>query len=108
MPTPDVYAIKSPDGTVTKLEVIPAAKPSPAGSMAGWSWRTWFAKQKDALKKLVTYLSAAATIWATTVNLPPSLQEYASIIGPVLGIVVAVGTRLALDSLDYWLGNNPQ
>lgn len=72
---------------------------SPRFSLAGWSWRTYFAKTKAGLKWIVACLVAYLTIVLATVE-PPELK----------GLLVAVlgyGSKLLLDILDFWFSDVP-
>lgn len=70
-------------------------------SLAGWDWRSWFAKNKSSIK---TILSIALGVLAGYCSSPPLSPQLAAFLTPVLALV----SRLAFDLLDYWLAESPE
>lgn len=77
-----------------------ANPPSPAGSFAGWSFRTWLAKNKGTVKIVVAAVGAYVASLAGAIT-NPDLNAIAS-------GVVGLGIKFGLDALDYWLSEVPQ
>jgi hypothetical protein len=67
-----------------------------AYSMAGYSWRTWLSRNKDQLKLLIAAMGGVATAWISG----HLLGAWAAL----AGTGAAVATRMLLDAVDYWLG----
>lgn len=72
---------------------------SPRFSLAGWNWRTFFAKSKESLKWGVALLVAYLSVLLVKVN-PPELQA-------VIAWTVGYGSKLLLNLLDFWLSDVP-
>ena len=64
------------------------------GSFEGWSLKTWARKNKDNFKAIVLLLAG-----------------YNYFIGfnwqSLVVALVAIGGKIAIDTLDYWLTDNP-
>ena len=66
-----------------------------AGTMQGYSLKTWFARNKDTLKAILITISGIATYFATQGN----LAEWAVLI--LTGLVPAI-IKLGTDALDFY------
>lgn len=66
---------------------------SPKFSFKGWNFKTWVSKNKDSLKLIVSGVAGLGTAFA--VGLSPTWSAFA-------GTLVAAGSKLVLDSLDYY------
>lgn len=62
-------------------------------SFAGWSFKTWAVKNKEALKILLSAFAGLATGFVA--DLSPLWATFA-------GTVVAAIVKLLTDTLDYW------
>lgn len=71
---------------------------SPARSMSGWSFKIWLKRNKSSLKTLIAGLFSVLGAWASTLVLPPWAV-------PVPALLIGFASRLALDMLDFWLGD---
>ena len=72
---------------------------SPARSFSGYSVRVWLGRNKGPLKLLLAALFTFLSV------------RFAGIADPALngivGTAVAVGSKLALDAVDFWLSDVP-
>jgi len=73
--------------------------PSPTGSLAGYKFATWLAKNKGDLKLIVAAIAGLIAFFVAKIQ-PPELNAAIS------GVVTAVVKFLA-DGIDYWLSDNP-
>ena len=62
-------------------------------SLKGWSLKTWAIKNKDSLKLIVSGLAGLATVGLNSLSPTWSVA---------LGGLVATGSKLVLDTIDYW------
>lgn len=62
-------------------------------SFKGYKLKTWLFKNKDSLKLIVS--GSIGLLAALVTELPPKW-------GAPLGLIVTVGSKLVIDSLDYW------
>lgn len=70
-------------------------------SLEGWDWRVWLRKQASTIKLVV---AAAVGLLGGYISSPPLSPEMAGLLGTVL----TLASRLALDVLDYWLADDPR
>jgi len=70
-------------------------------SLEGWDWRVWLRKQLSTIKLII---AAAVGVAGGYLSSPPLSPEMAGLLGTVLTLV----SRLALDLLDYWVTEDPQ
>ena len=67
---------------------------SDAGTFTGYSFKTWFVKNKETLKNLLTGVLALST-YLSTQNVPKWLQIVLTLIVPTL-------IRLGIDAIDFY------
>jgi len=102
----------SPDPAVPVTPVTTV--PSPPGSSAGWNFSAWWTKNKNMLKQGVSYISAAFTALIGLIHVVPTGQQggpWAVIVTGLVGVatvVVQLGSRFALDWIDYRYSDNPK
>ena len=68
---------------------------SPAGSMKGYSFKAWLARNKGNIKVLLTALFAFLTVRFGGIADPAT--------NALVGTAVVVVSKLALDAVDFWL-----
>ena len=71
-----------------------------SGSMAGYSFWTWLAKNKQTLKDGLAILFGIATAYAGMISSPVWNTAAAGLVG--------VLSKLAFDAIDYFLTEQPQ
>jgi hypothetical protein len=98
----------SPDPVVPVTPV--ATVPSPPGSSAGWSFSVWLTKNKNMLKQGISYITAAFTGLIGMIHIVPS-GPWAVIVTAGVGVAtvaVQLGSRFALDWIDYRYSDGPK
>ena len=77
------------------MSANPPGTPSPVGSLDGYKFETWFRKNKEDLKLIVTAIAAVGTYFLSSIQ-PPALNTAIS------GVAAAV-VKFLLDGIDFWL-----
>lgn len=71
---------------------------SPKGSMNGYSFKTWFFRNKDTWKNLLMVGSSIATYFITSGNVPQWLNLTLTGVVPIL-------VKLGSDAIDFYSTN---
>lgn len=62
-------------------------------SFKGWKFKTWAVKNKESIKLILSGVAGLLATFLSSLSSPYAIA---------LGGVVSLGSKLALDTLDYW------
>ena len=79
---------------------------SPPRSFTGYSVREWLARNKGSLKLLLAALFTFLTVRFGGIA-DAALNALVGTAVALVGTAVAVGSKMALDAVDYWLSDVP-